>query len=134
MKIRWIVLTALLTIALPKLAKAQAFFTPGATSFSPQIDVLSTGVKSDVQATVSADRKYVTLNMREQNSALLNLYQFTINPQAANGPAGFVGNVKFPQAGAVVGAFGAVNAPVVLAAGNGEKILTQRGMTPVRTR
>ena len=117
-------------------ATAQPFFAPGATSFTPEISVLFVGVKNDVQATVSADRKYVTLNMRPQQSQLLNFFTFTFqNPPLVPGALGFVGGVQFPETPAVgnaqTGGFGKVNAPVALAAGNGEKILTQRGMTPV---
>ena len=45
----------------------------------------------DAQATVSADRKYVTLTMRPQNSALVALRDFTFQ-NGVNGQAfGFVG-------------------------------------------
>ena len=53
-----------------------------------------TGALLDVQATVSSDRKYVTLNMRPQNSHLvLALRSFTFQ-QGANGafPGGNVGD------------------------------------------
>ena len=136
MKYYWMVLALFVIALVPKFAAAQPFFGPGATSFSPEISVLFVGVKNDVQATVSADRKYVTLNMRPQHSQLLNFFTFTFqNPPLVPGALGFVGGVQFPETpvvgAAVAGAFGKVNAPVALAAGNGEKILTQRGMTPV---
>jgi general secretion pathway protein D len=44
--------------------------------FEPEIDVVSSGVVLDVQATVSADRKYVTLTLRPQLAQLLNLFTF----------------------------------------------------------
>jgi len=36
--------------------------------FQPEISIVNTGVLNDVQATVSADMKYVTLNMQAQQS------------------------------------------------------------------
>jgi general secretion pathway protein D len=50
-------------------------------AFQPTVDVVSSGVVLDVQATVSADRKYVTMTLRPQLAQLLNL--FTFNFQAA---------------------------------------------------
>ena len=71
------------------------FFFPGTTSFEPQIGIVESGVGQDVQAVVSADRKYVTLNMRVTNSQLLALRSFTfLNGAGAaqnNPPLGIVG-------------------------------------------
>src|SRR5689334_8346413 len=76
------------------------FFQPGPTAFEPEIGIVQTGVLNDVQATVSADRKYVTLNMRVADSRLLALRDYTFqtnpnNPNARNAqnnqPLGFVG-------------------------------------------
>jgi hypothetical protein len=116
---------------LPTLASAQVpFFNSGVSAFTPQIDVVNTGVLHDVQAVVSPDRKYVTLNMRPQSSALIALHEFSFqNPQLA-GFAGFVGGVQF-NAAAGAGQFGAVNPPIALGPANGEAILTQRGMTRI---
>src|SRR5205085_2297166 len=50
----------------------------GAVGFDPVISVVQTGVLLDVQATVSADRKYVTLTLRPQLSNLLQLVPFGI--------------------------------------------------------
>jgi hypothetical protein len=115
-------------IAFARPAAAQVpFFNPGASAFSPEISVLNTGVLNDVQATVSADRRYVTLNMRPQQSELINLFEFRIpGPQVT----GFVGGVQFSGAGET-GEFGAVNAPVILSRGKGTAILHQRGMTRI---
>jgi len=64
------------------------FFFPGQTAFEPEIGIVQSGVVQDVQAVVSADRKYVTLNMQVQNTQLLALRPFTFQ----NGPAlGVVG-------------------------------------------
>jgi general secretion pathway protein D len=49
----------------------------GVVAFQPTIDVVDSGVLLDVQATVSADRKYVTLTLRPQLSQLLNLFEFS---------------------------------------------------------
>lgn len=59
------------------------------TAFTPQIGVVSSGTVSDVQATVSADEKYVTLTMRPQLSTLLDLRSFTF--QQGNTALGYVG-------------------------------------------
>lgn len=95
-------------LMLAQSARAQAFFYPGATAFTPQISIVNTGVILDVQATVSADRKYVTMTMRPQQSTLLDLRAFTFqngqnpangnvgDPPRANPPAG-----KDDPAGAV---------------------------------
>jgi type II secretory pathway component GspD/PulD (secretin)/tetratricopeptide (TPR) repeat protein len=48
----------------------------GVSSFTPTISVVESGVELDVQATVSADRKYVTLTLRPQLSTLIGLPSF----------------------------------------------------------
>ena len=70
-------------------ARAQAFLGGTPTAFTPQIGVVATGSVSDVQATVSADRKYVTLTMRPQLTTLLDLRSFTF--QQGNAALGYVG-------------------------------------------
>jgi type II secretory pathway component GspD/PulD (secretin) len=55
----------------------------GVVSFAPTIDVVESGVKLDVQATVSSDRKYVTLTLRPQLSELIGLFNFTFQVGAA---------------------------------------------------
>jgi general secretion pathway protein D len=49
----------------------------GVSSFAPTIGIVQSGVLLDVQATVSADRKYVTLTLRPQLATLLDLASFT---------------------------------------------------------
>ena len=49
-----------------------------AVGFNPTISTVQSGVLLDVQATVSADRKYVTLTLRPQLSNLLSLVPFSI--------------------------------------------------------
>jgi type II secretory pathway component GspD/PulD (secretin) len=61
----------------------------GISSFAPTVSIVQSGVLLDVQATVSADRKYVTLTLRPQLSTLLALREFTFqngsNSVAAGG-------------------------------------------------
>jgi len=49
----------------------------GVAAFNPTISVVQSGVLLDVQATVSADRKYVTLTLRPQLSELVALVPFS---------------------------------------------------------
>jgi general secretion pathway protein D len=58
------------------------------SSFQPTIDVVSSGVLLDVQATVSADRKYVTLTLRPQLAQLLNLFTFNFQSATAGAQTG----------------------------------------------
>jgi general secretion pathway protein D len=48
----------------------------GTGIFDPEIDVVESGVLLDVSATVSADRKYVTLTLRPQLTTLIQLAEF----------------------------------------------------------
>jgi general secretion pathway protein D len=50
----------------------------GSVGFNPIIDTLETGVVLDVQATVSSDRKYVTLTLRPQLNRLIELQTFPV--------------------------------------------------------
>lgn len=89
-------------------AAAQRAFPPffgggQAALFDPEIGVVNSGVVNDVQAVVSHDRKYVTLNMRSDNSKLLAIRNVTFQ----QGPAlGFVGGAA---ANANVNAVAAAN-------------------------
>ncbi|MGH7215040.1 MAG: type II secretion system protein GspD, partial [Tepidisphaeraceae bacterium] len=59
--------------------------------FDPEVDILQSGVSLDVQATVSADRKYVTLTLRPTLSTLIALIPFSISnviPGAIPGTGG----------------------------------------------
>src|SRR5690242_9673152 len=131
----WLVVVGfIMGVGCPRLVRAQVPFFGGASAFSPEISVVNSGVLHDVQATVSADRKYVTLTMRPQNSQLLALREFSFNtPQAV----GFVGGVNFNIAGGIgdTGDFGAINPPVALGTpGRGAALLHQRGMTRIVSR
>ena len=78
-------------------ASAQVpFFGAGVGIFDPEIGVVQSGVVLDAQAVVSADRKYVTLNMRAQQAQLLSLQEFAFqrgNAGAGGVAQGFVGGV-----------------------------------------
>ncbi len=72
------------------------FIGGGAVAFSPEIGIVNSGVVADVTATVSHDRKYVTLTMGVSNSALIALQEFTFQRDAgaaAAGAGGFVGEL-----------------------------------------
>jgi len=106
----------------------------GGTAFEPEIGVVNSGAVTDVQATVSHDLKYVTLNMRAQNAELVNL--FTFNFQQGGGqfvqlPGGFAGGVNPVVAGGNGVIPARPNAPMRVVAGNGGRILLTRGITPL---
>jgi hypothetical protein len=83
---------AALCFAPPARAQVVPFFNQQPALFDPEISTLTTGVLNDVQATVSSDRKYVTLNMRASNSELVALREFTFQTGANVGlPTGFAG-------------------------------------------
>ncbi|HEY7119618.1 MAG TPA: hypothetical protein VH475_23710 [Tepidisphaeraceae bacterium] len=124
------------------LARGQVIGVPvvggGAMAFEPEIGVVNSGVINDVQATVSADRKYVTMTMRPSNSQLLNLFtfQFQAGPGGGGGivqlPGGFVGGVNPVIAGPAGNVIPQrLNAPRRIAPGHGGAILLQRGITPL---
>ena len=85
-------------------AAAQPFFGGGVGIFDPEIGVVQSGVLNDVQATVSADRKYVNLTMRTSDVQLLAIHEFAF--QVGNGgvPGGFVGGAGGGGAGGIAGA------------------------------
>jgi hypothetical protein len=123
-------------------ARAQVvpFFNQQAALFDPEISTLTTGVLSDVQATVSADRKYVTLNMRASNSTLLALREFTFQTGSTVGlPTGFVGMPVVPPRGGnnngaggnVRGAAQQGEGDAAAAAAARPSILSKEGMTLV---
>ena len=64
-------------------------FFGDATAFDPEIDVLTYGTMSEMQATVSYDRKYVTLNVHAVNSQA-TLQRFTFE-RGVTVNRGFVG-------------------------------------------
>jgi hypothetical protein len=76
-------------------ARAQAFLGGGVVAFDPEISVVYSGVKLDVQPVVSHDLKYVTINTQAQDSRLIALRNFQTQTPLQSGPAlGFVGNAN----------------------------------------
>ena len=110
------------------LAQAQRvtpFISPAATGFDPEISVLNVGQIMDAQATVSHDRKYVTITSRASSSHLLALRQFDFQTASNRQALGFVG-------GAGAGAAVAVNNNTRVAVPSGAaNPLDQPGMTLV---
>lgn len=129
MSLRLLALTVTVVLAFPLVGRAQVrpFFPAGAGAFTPQIDVVNSGVLNDVEATVSPDRKYVTLGMRPSNAQLLALHEFAFGGIQV---AGFVGGA-LPNGVNAAGAFGVINPPLVLGQGKAAALFAQRGMTPV---
>jgi hypothetical protein len=147
-------LPAVIAISLlAPVARAQVappFFNPaGVAAFTPEVDVVMSGVIQDVQAVVSSDRKYVTLNMRPSNSNLIALRDFTFQNGAglgfvgSSGPngGGNAGNVGNGNAGAAAGnvnniAAGqkaqAVQAPAPAPVPAKPSVLDRPGMTRMR--
>lgn len=60
----------------------------GAVGFDPTPAIVNTGAILDVQATVSSDRKYVTLTLRPQVAQLLRLVNFQVAQATAGGGTG----------------------------------------------
>jgi general secretion pathway protein D len=63
----------------------QPVVAEGAVAFNPTISLFPSGVVLDVQATVSADRTYVTLTLRPTLTTLLDLLPFTFQSTEATG-------------------------------------------------
>jgi hypothetical protein len=126
-----VVLLILMGFAMPASAQFVRAFQSSAI-FEPEIDVVNSGAVLDVQPTVSHDLKYVTMNMRAQNSQLVDLFTFQF--QGPGGgvvlPGGVVGGVN-----PVVVGLNAIpqrpNAPMRVANGSGGAILLKRGITPL---
>jgi hypothetical protein len=108
---------------------ARAQFS-GAALFEPEIGVVNSGALLDAQATVSADRKYVTMTMRPSVSQLLALHTFQFQG-FGNMPGGTVGGVNPVVAGFVDAMPQRPNAPMRVGSGNGGAILLKRGITPL---
>ena len=114
-------------------AQAPPFFNGGGGIFDPEIGVVQTGVLFDAQATVSADRKYVTLTTRFQNAELLALREFAFQT-GAGAQGGQVGGPPQIQGGAAGGGMragaGAAGAAGPGAAGFGAR----KAQQPVSTK
>lgn len=116
----------------PMFASAQIGAFGNNAIFEPQVDVVNSGAVLDAQATVSADRKYVTMTMRPSNAELLALRTFQF--QGTGGMGGIVGGVN-PVIPGPNGAALAIpqqpNTPMTVSPGNGGAILLKRGITPL---
>ncbi|HVT90892.1 MAG TPA: hypothetical protein VHD56_18705 [Tepidisphaeraceae bacterium] len=82
----------------PAAAQVPPFFGGGVVAFDPEIAVIQNGALLDAQATVSDDRKYVTLNMRPARSNVRSLQTF---PVSSIVNTGFVGGINLPSGTAV---------------------------------
>jgi hypothetical protein len=88
---------------LPAMAQqVPPFFGGGIAAYDPEVSVIQSGALMDVRATVSADRKYVTLEMRNTNSNVRSLQPFPV----VTGPQGFVGGAQLGAANAAANAGG----------------------------
>lgn len=86
-------LLAAILLAVVRSGQAQnvpPFFGAG-TAYDPQVSVINSGALLDAQATVSADQKHVTLNMRPQQNSLQSLARFPV----VTSSGGFVGGAVF---------------------------------------
>lgn len=75
----------------------------GAVGFDPDTEFVNTGAVLDVQATVSSDRKYVTLTLRPQVATLLNLRNFQVAQATAGGGTGDPNDPDNPNSGIATG-------------------------------
>ncbi|MGN6504117.1 MAG: hypothetical protein ACTHM6_01000, partial [Tepidisphaeraceae bacterium] len=81
--------------------------------FDPTVDTVQSGVVLDVQATVSADRKYVTLNMRPELSTLLGLQSFPVFAGASTNNNNGNGNTGNTTGTVADNQFGFIQEPVL---------------------
>jgi hypothetical protein len=79
-------------LALATPAWAQPFMG-GGTAFDPEVGVVESGALLEAQATVSADRKYVTITTGATNTRLRDLVLFPVQVTDFGGASGFVGGV-----------------------------------------
>src|SRR4051812_2536345 len=97
-------------------AQVPPFFGGGGVAFDPEVSVISSGALLAGQATVSADRKYVTITANPTNSRLQSLQPFPVN-SVVNVPLGFVGGISLPSGNAINS-----SATAAGAASNGGKV------------
>jgi hypothetical protein len=87
-------LALLAGLALAQAQRGVPFIAPGVAAFNPEVSVVNSGALLDAQATVSQDRKYVTITARPQESTLLALQNFTFQTQTNFGTVGGVGTPR----------------------------------------
>ena len=122
-------------VGLSPRAMAQGFMG-GGTAYDPEVGVVESGAKLDATATVSADRKYVTITARADNSDLRALVLFPVvdlgfvggaNPGGDAGVAGVVGGGENTPAAAAANLHNGINtSPTAIA--NQNTVLNRRGM------
>jgi hypothetical protein len=96
-------------------------FMGGGTAYDPEVGVVESGAKLDATATVSADRKYVTITARADNSDLRALVLFPVVD------LGFVGGANPGGDAGVAGLDNGINtSPTAIA--NQNTVLNRRGM------
>lgn len=114
-------------------AMAQGFIGGGGTAFDPEVGVVRSGALLDAQATVSADRKYVTINTRATNTDLRELVLFPVvsfgfvggtNPGGGAGGAGVGAGAPTAAAGNLSN--GINTSPAAIA--NQNSVINRRGM------
>jgi len=73
-------------------SELQPVVASGAAAQAPQIGNINTGAVLDVRATVSADRRYVTMTLQPGVGRLLDIqtFLFTTGPNVGAGASGFV--------------------------------------------
>ena len=91
---------ALSSVAAAARAQVPPFFGGGVVAFDPEVSVISSGALLAGQATVSADRKYVTITGTPTVSRLQSLQTFPVN-SVVNVPLGFVGGISLPGGNAI---------------------------------
>jgi hypothetical protein len=87
----YVFIVASITVAASAVAQpTPPFFGGGVVAYDPEPAIVSSGVVLDAQATVSDDRKYVTIGTRTTQSNVQAILRFPVVSVAA---VGFVGGV-----------------------------------------
>ncbi len=72
-----------------------------AIAFDPEIDVVSDGVVLDVEATISADRRYVTMTVRPSLAQVIEIREFTTQSISTIGGGDVGGGTPVEGSGAI---------------------------------
>lgn len=127
----FVVVAGILAVSGEARAQNRDFFDGGVGLFDPVIDVVWSGAQLVVGPTVSADRKYVTISGRFENTQLQRIENFQFF--GANGVGGNVGGAR--PAPAIDGEQAATtngSAPPAIRPMPASGILNQPGMTRMR--
>ncbi|MFI5379728.1 MAG: hypothetical protein ACHRHE_10555 [Tepidisphaerales bacterium] len=71
-----VIVTFALSVSLSSRAQNNFFNGGGVALYNPIVDVVTSGTRTVVSPTVSADRKYVTLSMSLQSSQVVKIQNF----------------------------------------------------------